>query len=126
MGAVQQRRVTAPWVAAAVALLAVLALWSAWGSGSGATRVVEGWAMPNEAGTAVSLHDAQDGDRGTGYVVAGAMWKDAEGVWSDGADLPTCIGTDTGSLTHVRMGLVTVSTPEGTTWDQVTWPECLP
>lgn len=34
MSAVQQRRVAAPWVAAAVGLLVVLALGSVWGSPS--------------------------------------------------------------------------------------------
>lgn len=39
--------------------------------------------------------------------------------------MPTCVGTDTGSFTHVRLGLVTVETPSGGTRQQVSWLECL-
>ena len=57
-------------------------------------RVIEGWAMPDASGTAISLHESPDDEWGDGYVVAGAQWTDASGVWHDGADTPTCIGTD--------------------------------
>jgi hypothetical protein len=110
---------------AAVGLLVVLALWDGWGGGAASPRIVEGWATPNAAGTAISLHDSRDGGPGEGYIVAGARWRGIDGVEHEGADLPTCVGTDTASSTHVRLGLVRVESPEGATWDQVAWLECL-
>jgi hypothetical protein len=110
---------------AVVGLLVVLALWDGWGGGAASPRIVEGWATPNAAGTAISLHDSRDGSPGEGYIVAGARWRGIDGVEHEGADLPTCVGTDTASSTHVRLGLVTVESPEGARWDQVAWLECL-
>jgi hypothetical protein len=112
-------------VLAAVGLLLVLALWGGLGGGAASPRIVEGWATPDASGTAVSLHDSPDGGPGEGYIVAGAWWKGVDGVQHDGADLPTCIGIDPASSTHVRLGLVTVRSPDGSRWDQVTWLECL-
>lgn len=81
--------------------------------------------MPNAAGTAVSLHGSPDAAAGEGYLIAGAQWRDINDVWHDGADIPSCVGTDSSSRTHVRLGFVTVETPDGGTRDQVTWLECL-
>lgn len=110
---------------AALGLLLVLSLWDGWGGDAAAPRIVEGWATLNVSGTTISLHDSRDGGPGEGYIVAGAWWQGVDGVQHDGADLPTCIGTDTASSIHVRLGLVTVASPDGARWDQVTWLECL-
>ena len=114
---------TASAVVAAIVL--ALSLWAGWNGDGASTHVVTGWAVPNAAGTAISLHDAPEGGPGEGYVIAGAEWKAAGSGWHDGADIPTCVGTDTGSLTPVRLGLVTVETPDGGTREQATWLECL-
>jgi hypothetical protein len=119
------RRKTIIAVVAVVGLLVVLALWGGWGGGVASPRMVEGWATPNAAGTAISLRDSRDGGPGEGYIVAGARWRGVDGVEHEGADLPTCVGIDTASSTHVRLGLVTVESPEGARWDQVVWLECL-
>ena len=51
-------------------------------------QVVEGYAYVNEAGTAIGL--SPDGEApGTGYVVAGALWREEDGPWHD--TLPTCL-----------------------------------
>lgn len=51
-------------------------------------QVVEGYAYVNEAGTAIGL--SPDGEApGTGYVVAGALWREEEGSWHD--TFPTCL-----------------------------------
>lgn len=110
---------------AAIGLLVVLAVWAAWGSGSVSPRTVEGWAMPNAAGTAISLHDSPQDVSGEGYVIAGARWRGTDNVWHDSADIPSCVGTDSDSFTHVRLGLVTVEAPDDVTWNQVAWLECL-
>lgn len=109
---------------AAMGLLLVLALWVGWGGGPASPRIVEGWATPNAAGTAISLHDSRDGGPGEGYVAAGARWQGVDGAQHDGAELPTRIGTDTASSIHVRLGLVTVESPDGARWDQVSWFGC--
>lgn len=119
---------TAPAVAVVVALLlAVVAV--AWLSGQQALSpdVVAGWAMPNGAGTAISLHASPDdtGNPGEGYVVAGADWAGADGVWHDGAEALTCVGTATGTFTRVELGVVEVESANGVTRPQVVWLRCL-
>lgn len=121
-GLARRRAILAVVVVLGLAL--VLVLMAGWGRAA-SPRLVEGWAMPNHSGTAISLHDSPDGGPGEGYVVAGAWWQDVDGTVHDGADLPTCIGSDTTSRTHVRLGLVTVTSSEGGWWDHVTWVECL-
>lgn len=112
-------------VAAVIGLLVTLALRAGWDAGAVSPRTVEGWAMPNASGTAISLHDSPDDASGEGYVIAGAQWRGVENSWHDPADIPTCVGTDTGRLTHVRLGVVTVETPDGGSREQVAWLECL-
>lgn len=119
------RRSTIVATAAALGLLVALALWAGWAGGAVSPRTVEGWAMPNASGTAISLHDSPEGGPGEGYIIAGAQWRGIDNSWHDGADIPTCVGTDMSSFTHVRLGLVTVETPDGLTWEQVAWLECL-
>jgi hypothetical protein len=121
----QDRRRTATIATAAVVGLLVIVLWTVWGGGPASPQAIEGWAVPNAEGTAISLHDAPDGTPGEGYIIAGAWWRGVDGVWHDGADVPTCIGTDTTALTHVRLGVVKVQNQDGMAWNQVAWLECL-
>src|SRR5690606_25791400 len=93
--------------------------------GPATPRVVSGWAMPNEAGTRISLHQAPQEAPGEGHVIAGAQWTGVDGLTHEGDDLPTCVGTDPSSSTRVQLGLVTVETPDGGVRDQVSWLECL-
>ena len=117
------RTVVALAAVAAVGAAAGIALWPA---GSTATpRTVEGWAMPNADGTAISLHDGPEGGPGEGYIVAGAWWEGVDGVQHDGAVLPTCVGADTSSLTHVELDLVTVEMADGSSWHHVVALRCL-
>ena len=77
--------------AAAVGAAAGIALWP---QGSTATpRSVEGWAMPDADGSAISLHDSPEDEWGEGYVVAGAHWRGSDGLGHEGGDVPTCNGT---------------------------------
>jgi hypothetical protein len=88
--------------------------------------VVEGWAMPNVAGTAISLHDSNDTRDGNGYIVAGAWWAGRDNVWHDGAEGPTCVGTDTTAKTRVQLGIVDVKAGgEGIGGPRVAWLRCL-
>ena len=88
--------------------------------------VVEGWAMPNASGSAISLHDSDDTRDGNGYIVAGAAWAGPDGLWHNGADGPTCIGTDTTVKTRVRLGIVDVAVGEGGPGGpRVVWLRCL-
>ena len=121
----RRRFVTITVTAVAVGLLAVLALWARWSGDAVSPRIVEGWAMPNASGTAVSLHQSPEDTSGEGYVIAGARWRGIDNVWHEGSDIPTCVGNDTGSFSHVMLGLITVETPDGGVWDQVTWLECV-
>ena len=119
------RRVVANLSAIMLVVLLTLPFWGAWNDGGASPGVVTGWAMPNATGTAISLHGSPEGGPGEGYIIAGAEWQGIENEWHDGADLPTCVGTDTDSFTHVSLGLVTVEMPDGGTREQVTWLECL-
>ncbi len=88
-------------------------------------KAVEGWAQPNADGTAIGLLDSPDAENGESYVIAGADWRHVGGPWTDGTSSPTCVGTDPGVMTRVRLGLVMVKVPEGSTRQQVIWLECL-
>ena len=84
------------------------------------------WAVPNAHGTAISLHDSNDTRAGDGYIVTGASWAGRDGLWHDGADGPTCIGTDTATKTRVRLGIVDVEPgEEGNGGPRVVWLRCL-
>jgi hypothetical protein len=87
-------------------------------------EIVEGWAMPNASGSAISLHRSDAELNGNGFIVAGARWVGPDNVWHDGGSLPTCIGTDTASLTPVRLGIVHVES-ENASWQHVVWLRCL-
>ncbi|EHR63742.1 hypothetical protein [Saccharomonospora cyanea] len=113
-----------------VFLVIVVVLFSAVGIRWVSTRsiavpeAVEGWAMPNAKGTAISLHASADDPAGEGYVIAGARWAGVDGSWHGGGGGPTCVGTDTGAKTHVRLGVVDVDTG-GASWRHVVWLRCL-
>lgn len=90
-------------------------------------RVLEGIAMPNASGAAISLHDDVDGEpgeRGEGYIIAGASWAGPDNVWHDGTQV-SCVGTDTAVGTRVELGLVTFSDPVVGRGDRVVWLRCL-
>jgi hypothetical protein len=88
--------------------------------------VVEGWAAPNGNGTAISLHNSNDTRDGNGYIVAGASWIDRNNIWHDGADLPTCVGTDTDAKVHVQLAIVDVEpVRNGIGGPRVVWLRCL-
>ncbi|MFD9697470.1 hypothetical protein [Lentzea sp. NPDC059081] len=117
------RRFVAP-VAVGV-VVAAFGIWEFTTQHSATPEVVEGWAMPNGSGTAIALHNS-DGGRDGGYVVSGVSWADRDGVWHDGADGPTCVGTDTAVKTHVRLGIVDVEAGrEGLGGRRVVWFRCL-
>jgi hypothetical protein len=84
---------------------------------------VEGWAMPNAQGTAISLHDSTDDRPGNGYVIAGARWAGPDGVWRD--DAVSCVGTDTTVRTRVRLGIVDVVPGDAPGGPHVVWLRCL-
>lgn len=113
-------------VAVGVVVAAVSGVWGFTTRHSATAGVVEGWAMPNASGTAISLHDSNDSRDGSGYTVAGVSWAGKDGVWHDGSDGPTCVGTDTAAKTHVRLGIVDVeAVGEGIGGARVVWLRCL-
>jgi hypothetical protein len=119
------RRFVVP-VATGLAVAAAFGIWEVTTRHSVTPDVIEGWAMPNASGTAISLHDSDDTREGSGYIVAGAWWADRDGVWHEGADGPTCIGTDTTVRTRVRLGIVDVEADEqGIGGPRVMWLRCL-
>jgi hypothetical protein len=82
--------------------------------------------MPNATGTAISLFDSNDTRPGNGYVIAGVWWSDRDNVWHDGADRPTCVGTDTAVKVHLQLGVVEVKTDAGGVGGpRVVWLRCL-
>ncbi|MFD9701470.1 hypothetical protein [Lentzea sp. NPDC059081] len=119
-------RFVAP-IAVGVVVAIAFGVWGFTTRHSATPDVVEGWAMPNAHGTAVSLHDSNDTRVGSGYIVTGASWAGRDGLWHDGADGPTCIGTDTATKTRVRLGIVDVEPgEEGNGGPRVVWLRCLP
>ena len=114
------------FVVMAVAVgLSVLALGFWWMNRSTATPdIVEGWASPNSTGSAISFRETPDASQGEGYIISGARWSGPDDVLHEGADLPTCVGTDTTASTHVQLGLIDVDAEQGS-WTQVVWLRCL-
>jgi hypothetical protein len=102
--------------------LGVLIAWAVGLTGGGRVQVVEGQAWVNQEGTAIGL--SPDGETpGTGYVVAGALWREEDGPWHD--TFPTCLeplGTDQ----RVRLGVLQAR-PHGEFPGRpvVVWLECL-
>jgi hypothetical protein len=87
--------------------------------------IVEGWAMPNAGGDAISLHDSDDSRDGNGYIIAGASWSGPDGVVHTGSMRPTCIGTDTTVKKRVQLGIVDIEDSEFGKWAHVIWLRCL-
>lgn len=110
-------------VVGAVVALAV-GSWAVATRHSATPDVVEGWAMPNAAGTAISLHDSDDPREGNAYEIAGAPWAGRDDVWHTD-DGPTCVGTDTAVKTRVRLGIVDVDARESFGGPRVVWLRCL-
>jgi hypothetical protein len=117
--------------AAVVGVLAVLAFGYWWMTGrhTATPEVVEGWAIPNGNGLALSLHESDDTRDGNGYVIAGADWAGKDNLWHGGAQTPTCIGTDTTIKTHVQLGIVDIRSGGtdhvGYSASHVIWLRCL-
>jgi hypothetical protein len=103
-------------------VIGALLTWSV-GLGDGARiQPVEGQAWVNEEGTAIGL--SPDGETpGSGYVIAGAMWREGTGPWHD--TFPTCLEPLT-SGQEVRLGVLHVR-PQGEAPGRpvVVWLECL-
>ncbi len=73
-------------------------------------------------GTAIHFSLQKDGPS-TGYVIAGADWKDTSGVWH--SSLPTCLDPETMGQ-RVRLGIVEADPTEySPRIDVVVWLECL-
>lgn len=112
------------FVAAALVGLAmgILIGWAIGQAGRTRIEVVEGRAWVNEEGTAIGL--SPDGKApGTGYVIAGAMWREQDGPWHDA--FPTCLEPlVTGQ--RARLGVLQTS-PQGDAPGRsvVVWLECL-
>ena len=121
----KKRRLILTATTGIVAFFAVGLWWSA--SRHHATPdVVEGWAAPDPAGKAIRLFDSDDHRAGNGYIIAGASWAGPDNAWHDGADGPTCVGTDTATRIHVRLGIVDVEPDrEGVGGPRVVWLRCL-
>ncbi|WP_153278228.1 hypothetical protein [Saccharothrix syringae] len=114
-----------PPVAAGLIAAAAVGAWSFTTRHGATPEVVEGWAVPNAAGTAISLHDGDDTREGNGYEIAGAWWAGRDNAWHSG-DGPTCVGTDTAVRTRVRLGVVDVDAGgEGVGGPRVVWLRCL-
>jgi hypothetical protein len=75
-------------------------------------EVVEGWAMPNKAGTAIAFS-------GTSYVIAGVSWTGSDNMQHEGGGGPTCVGADPNRQTRVQLGIVYTDVPV------VVWLRCL-
>jgi hypothetical protein len=77
----------------------------------------------NEHGTAIFLSQTRSG-ASEGYVIAGAMWRNAGGAWNEWNG-PSC-AEPLSSGQHVRLGIVHVA-PEGDAPGRavVAWFECL-
>jgi hypothetical protein len=119
------RRFVVP-VAVGVAVAVVFGVREFTTQHSATTDVVEGWAMPNGSGTAILLHDSNDTRDGNSYIVAGASWAGRDGMWHEGSDEPTCVGTDPAVKTRVRLGIVdVVAVREGIGGPRVVWLRCL-
>ncbi|MBN6040574.1 hypothetical protein [Amycolatopsis sp. 195334CR] len=118
------RRFMAPVL---VGLVAVVAFGVWWGVNrhTATPEVIEGWAMPDAAGTTISLHDSDDSREGNSYIVVGAYWADHTNLWHDGTGGPTCVGTDTTKKTRVRLGIVDAEPHEGPGGPRVVWLRCL-
>jgi hypothetical protein len=123
--AMKVKRLVAPAAVGVVAVIA-LAIWWFTVRHTVTPDVVEGWAQPNASGTAIGLFDSNDTRAGNGYIIAGAWWSDRDNVWHEGANGPTCVGTDTATKTHVQLGIVDVEADEGGIGGpRVVWLRCL-
>ena len=103
-------------------VLGVLIAWVVGLGGGARIQALEGQAWVNQEGTALGL--SPDGESpGTGYVVAGALWREAGGPWHD--TFPTCL-EPLGADQRVRLGVLQVRAQgEFPGRPVVVWLECL-
>ncbi|MET9232388.1 hypothetical protein [Lentzea sp. NPDC003310] len=118
------RRFFAPVAVGVVVAVAFLG-WGFVTRHSAVPDVVEGWARPNGNGTAIAFYESDDHRDSNSYIVAGASWAGRDGLWHDGADGPTCVGTDTSARVHVRLGVVDVEPDVEGGGPRVVWLRCL-
>jgi hypothetical protein len=117
---------TRPQIIAAAVASGLVVAGGAWWIGSGSTTpdVIGGWAMPNASGSAIGLASSPTEQRREGYIVAGASWEGRDNLLHLGSEVPTCIGTDTATTTHVHLGIVKVNS-DLASWTHVIWVRCL-
>ncbi|MFI6024937.1 hypothetical protein [Amycolatopsis magusensis] len=118
------KRFMAP-VAVGVVAAVAFGIWWVTTRHTATPEILEGWAMPNAGGAAISLHDNGDAASGNGYIIAGAAWVGRDNVWHEGASGPTCVGTDTSTRTRVRLAVVHAEPGEGIGGSLVVWLRCL-
>lgn len=88
--------------------------------------IVEGYCTcVNADGTAIGV-SSEKGGAGEGYVIAGAMWRDANNAWTAWTSgLPTCLEPLT-SGKRVRLAVIDAEpTESGIGRPVVVWFECL-
>ncbi|OQO92626.1 hypothetical protein B1813_10690 [Saccharomonospora piscinae] len=113
-------------VAVGVVAAGALVFWAFATRHTATPEVVEGWAGPNDTGTAISVHTSEDATDGNSYLIAGADWAGRDDVWHDGSVGPSCVGTDPSTRVRVRLGIVNVTPVEGGIGGQVVaWLRCL-
>lgn len=56
-------------------------------------------------------------------MIAGAFWSGTDNSWRHG-DTPTCVGTDTTSMTRVEIGVIDVD-GQHMSYAKVVWLRCL-
>ncbi len=108
--------------------------WAIGPFGNARVQVLEGYASTNYDGTAIGFSEKPMGDQ-KGYIIAGPVWRDRDGVWHDTPDYkttgtgiyppPTCLKPLTDNQ-KVRLGVVMVApTQEAPGMPVVVWLECL-
>ena len=106
--------------------LVVALLFAAGCTNSVTPDVVEGRAMPNANGTAISFHDSGTEYDDNSFVTAGIPWAGPDGTWHDGTNGTNCVGTDTTAATRVRLGIIWVEPVDGGMGGQrLAWLVCL-
>lgn len=103
-------------------VMGILIGWAIGQAGGERIQVVEGDVWVNEQGTAIGL--SADGEApGTGYVVAGALWREQGGPWND--TFPTCLEPLVEGQ-RARLGVLqTRPQDEAPGRTVVVWLECL-
>jgi hypothetical protein len=112
-------------VIAAAAVSGLVVAGGAWwiGSRPATPEILDGWATPNAAGSAIGFASSPAEARQEGYSVSGAYWKGPDNVLHLASDLPTCIGADPAVKTHVQLGVIEFES-DMASGTQVVWVKC--